>query len=177
LKSGNHSEAIKYFQKALEINPDDTQALNNLGLTFTQLGKLDEAMSYFNDSLKKNPNNLSALSNIATSYIALGKIKEGINYYDKILSIYPNDVFSLHGKASALYRLGKHDESLEPCNKALKLNPKFPNVWYLKGLILGKTEKKEKGFFGKFRINESEKCLKKALELGYEKTDSGIYCD
>ena len=42
-KIGNYEEAIKCYSYALQIDPNDIPALNNIGLTFLKMGRIDEA--------------------------------------------------------------------------------------------------------------------------------------
>ena len=60
--------AMKYYDQAAKINPDDNIALNNIGASLMQLGRIAEAKKYFWDAIKiKNnyPNTHYALAIIA----------------------------------------------------------------------------------------------------------------
>ena len=43
------------YQKALEINPDYPEALNNLGLMLNHQNEFQEAETYFRKALEINP--------------------------------------------------------------------------------------------------------------------------
>jgi len=60
--------AMKYYNKSLEINPNDNIAINNIGANLMQLGKTGEAKKYFDKALEINPdypNTYFALSMVA----------------------------------------------------------------------------------------------------------------
>ena len=59
---GNYSEAIKYFDKALSINPNYTYALDAKGVILSTQGHYSEAIKYFDKALAVNPNYMYALS-------------------------------------------------------------------------------------------------------------------
>ena len=46
----------RYFDKALQIDPNDTDALNSKGDALINLGKYDEAIQYFDKALQVDPN-------------------------------------------------------------------------------------------------------------------------
>jgi len=48
--------AMKYYEKAIENNPKDGIALNNVGANLMQLGKTAEAIPYFEKAIELNPN-------------------------------------------------------------------------------------------------------------------------
>ena len=54
----NYSEAIKYYDKALEINPNYLVTLSNKGVDFLYQDDYSEAIKYFDKALEINPNDL-----------------------------------------------------------------------------------------------------------------------
>ena len=56
-ENGNYTEAIAYFDKALEIDPNNAAVLNNKGNAIVKQGNPYAAISYFNKALKIDPNN------------------------------------------------------------------------------------------------------------------------
>jgi protein O-mannosyl-transferase len=65
LRQGRINDAISHCQEAVRIQPNDTDAQNNLGLAFLQLGDEADALIHFEQSLGSNPNNLNARCNLA----------------------------------------------------------------------------------------------------------------
>ena len=55
LKQSRHSDAKKNFQKALNINARNQDALNNLGAMYNELGKYDDAIKYLQMLLDRSP--------------------------------------------------------------------------------------------------------------------------
>ncbi len=52
LKSENYDYAIKYFEEAIEINPDDEKAYRQLGQVYIEMGNYDKAVSVFQEGYK-----------------------------------------------------------------------------------------------------------------------------
>ena len=44
---GKYKEALKCYDKALELDPNDPRTLNNKALTLSDLGRHDEAIQLF----------------------------------------------------------------------------------------------------------------------------------
>jgi tetratricopeptide (TPR) repeat protein len=77
---GQYDEAIRSYQKAVEINrelaaPSGWPALN-LGILLAKLGRLDEAEGYLNESLRANPN-------LAQTHYQLGVVLEKKNRVER----------------------------------------------------------------------------------------------
>ena len=47
--------ALKYYEQAAKLNPEDNIALNNIGANLMQLGRKEEAKEYFARAIKLNP--------------------------------------------------------------------------------------------------------------------------
>jgi tetratricopeptide (TPR) repeat protein len=62
---GNYSGAMKYIDKALQIDPNFIYALNTKGLVLYNLGRYGEAISYYDKALAIDPNLVEALKNKA----------------------------------------------------------------------------------------------------------------
>src|SRR6187200_2747111 len=60
--SGNHAQAIQYYDKALAIDPNDFDALNNKGNALDSLGNYTQAISYYDKVLDMDPNDVDALN-------------------------------------------------------------------------------------------------------------------
>ncbi|MDQ6724371.1 MAG: tetratricopeptide repeat protein, partial [Thermoproteota archaeon] len=60
---GNHTEALKYYDKDLAINPNDTKVLNNKGVALNSLGNYTGAIKYYDKALAINPNDVNTLNN------------------------------------------------------------------------------------------------------------------
>ena len=61
--------ALKYYDQALLVNPNDYITVNNIGANLLQQGKIEEAKKYFWDAMKIN-------NSYPNTHFALGKIAE-----------------------------------------------------------------------------------------------------
>ena len=157
--SGNFTQAINYYDRALNIDPNHTNALTDNGEALGNLGIAQESIVYFDKVLKIDPDNVPALNDKGISLADLGKYGEAIVYFDKSLKINgsnihamsnktrvfyalgryevskiePNDVFALNHKGKALFSLEKYAEASYLFDKALAV---LPVIQVGKGLIL-----------------------------------------
>ncbi len=62
-KLNEHDEAIKAYDKAIEINPQDSDAWYNKGVALDKLDKSDEAIKAYDKAIEINPQNSDAWYN------------------------------------------------------------------------------------------------------------------
>lgn len=77
-EQGHLDEAIREFQAALRIAPDDAGVHLNLGGAYGQQGRLDEAIREFQAALRINPNYAEAHYSLGMVYRQQGRLDEAI---------------------------------------------------------------------------------------------------
>ena len=53
---GHNNDAIKFYEKAIEINPKCWRAYNNMGLCYKELGDKVKALELLNKAIEIEPN-------------------------------------------------------------------------------------------------------------------------
>jgi len=101
----NILDAMRYLEKALEIDPSNVDILNNMGITFGLLGKYNDAIQLYDKILELMPANSNASNNKANSLYHLGHLEDAILWYDKTLEIEPKHNDAKHNKKIVLEEL------------------------------------------------------------------------
>jgi len=84
-------EAIRYYQQALDIRPDDNDVRTDMGTAYYYSGFPDKALDQFNVVLKKSPNYPNTLFNLGIVRRDAYKDKAGaLAAWDKLLKNNPN---------------------------------------------------------------------------------------
>jgi len=58
--TGKYEEALRCYEEAVSIDPNEPGLWNKTGITLRSLGRYDEAVECFNKSLKISPRDLDA---------------------------------------------------------------------------------------------------------------------
>jgi Flp pilus assembly protein TadD len=77
LAAGDLTEATKLFKQAVKLQPDDTDALNNLAVCYLQSGEFDKADALLRKVLELNEKYRGADLNIGAGYILKGEPAAG----------------------------------------------------------------------------------------------------
>ena len=130
------NQALRIFDQALTLNPDDTRALNYRARTLEGLGRLDEALKSLDRSLAVDPNNAADWRNRGLALRKLGRIEDALGSFDTALRLRPDFTDVLIKKASALDALERREDALECVERALQQAPN--HIWALntRGMIL-----------------------------------------
>jgi tetratricopeptide (TPR) repeat protein len=100
----NQTELINY----LNNNPDDMDALTELGITYMYQDNLETALGIFEDVLANEPNHEGARYNLASANFSQGDYDRAIENADVIIKNNPaySQAYMLKGYA---YGIGKND--------------------------------------------------------------------
>ena len=141
---GDYNQAIEYYQKVLQLNPNLAEAYYNLGLAYGSLGQYQKAIEYFQKSIQLDPNLAEAYYFLGNAYVRLGQYQQAIEYYQKSLQLNPNDASAYNNLGLAYRKIGQYQKAIEYCQKALQLDPNFAKAYYNLGvayLNLGQYQK------------------------------------
>ncbi len=80
-RKGDYSEAVKYLQKALEMDPNFAEAANHLGYMWAERGEnLERARELIERAVKAEPKNEAYLDSLAWVLFKLGKPREALPF-------------------------------------------------------------------------------------------------
>jgi len=124
-KQENYEDAILYFDRVLEMDPENEIAMNNKGVALRKLGKYQEAEACFDKVLAKNDTNASVWYNKSFVQFKLGRFEEALTSFDRTLDLDPGNATAWNGKGKVLQKLGRQAEADECFATAKELG--FPS--------------------------------------------------
>ena len=81
-------EALVSFHKAIDLNPENAHAQNNLGIIYLDgLADAQEALEYFENAIEINPNYTLAYFNAGRASQEMGFINDAANYYQMAIDL------------------------------------------------------------------------------------------
>ncbi|WP_300368809.1 tetratricopeptide repeat protein [Brachyspira sp.] len=111
--NNQYEMAIKYFDEALDIQPNNSEAIKYKAFCFVNIGNFDEAISSMNDVLKKFPDDSLLNYNLGRAYKGREDYKTAIRYYS---NSYKDKEYSV----KSLYEMGLCYIKLENIELAIK---------------------------------------------------------
>jgi len=150
-----YPEAIKHYKKALELDPNDSAILSNLGSSLNSIGANHDALIALKKALKINPNIPEYWYNAGNILCDLEKSEESLIYYEQSVKLKPGYYQAHNNFGRALFDLKRYEESLIYFNKTLNINPHFPECLINKGEALRELK----------RYDEAIACYDKAYSL------------
>jgi tetratricopeptide (TPR) repeat protein len=155
VEAGKVTEAIKYFEKAIEVTPDYYLPYADLGIISLQQKDLSGAEKSFTKSLSLNPNNPFISQELAKIYLNRGDLDRASGVINGGLKFTPGEPSLLFLKAHLLTRKGELQEPLEIYRDLIRVDPSSYANWFNYGAVLARLG----------RTSEAENALQQAINI------------
>ena len=146
--NGSYEDAISAYNKAIEIDPQNSTIWRSIAIAFRDYGKFPLAIEAYGRAAELNPQE-KGIWNIQGFLLSeLGRYSEANEAYDKAIQADPESAGAWGNKAEALDNMGRHDEAVRAYEKSIEIsdnttnaNPTDSNSWAGRGYVLMKIGK------------------------------------
>jgi putative GTP pyrophosphokinase len=137
------SEAIAFYSRILELNPDD--AIRSLiykhrGMAFFARSHYEEAVEDFSKSLELDPRSYKAAYYRGIVCSVIERYIPAIESFDTSLAINPYQPYCLYRRGQAYYHLEDYPRALADCEAALALEPENEALKKFRQMLLHKLK-------------------------------------
>jgi len=135
--SKNNEKAAEAFEKAIEINPKEIGAYNELAIVYTRMGKpekAEEVMSRIKEIGSQNPD---IFYNLGVNYYNSKNFKKAADEFQKALDIKPDYALAHKYLGFASFNCGETERAVLHLKKYLELSPDASDKNDIEQLIKG----------------------------------------
>ena len=118
----NIDEAINNYNKAIELNPNFTEAYFNKGICLSNQQKKEEAIEVFNKAIEIVNNDAELYLNRGYCYFSLKNFRKALKDFNKAIELRPNFSEAYCRKAACYQEMKKEQEALLEYKHAIKIN-------------------------------------------------------
>jgi tetratricopeptide (TPR) repeat protein len=189
-KMHENEKAVNCFKKMVLKNPEELNALINLGTLYTSMKNFDSARHYLQRAESASGNDARIINATAMLFAESGDRERALEWIDRALEADPDEPYYLNNKGYILLQLNRNDEAIAYIDQSIASDPyngwayRNKGIYYLKKenfvdalRLLRMAEKIDPaveglqywlGYALLKNDNEEEGCnyLKKALRLG-----------
>lgn len=140
----NNEQALKAYQNACDLKPDNLQYQNAKAELLQLLGMNEEAMRIYQKTDMKP--NVELFYNHAVGYYNAGDYKKALKNFQEALKIDPGHLESVYGLGLVYYSQNDYVRALQSFETVARINPKFNKVYYDIGVIHSQNAEYDKAF-------------------------------
>jgi len=130
--------AMKFYDRALEIDPNYSKAWYNKGVLYHKKGDAVNAMKCYECAIEIKPNYAEAWYNKGGLYHKQGDTENAMKCYECAIEIKPNYAKAWYNKGGLYHKQGDAVNAMKCYDRALVINPNDAKAWFNKGLLYHK---------------------------------------
>lgn len=154
-QAGHLHESEVLFQKILQTEPNNPDALHLLGLIADEAGKHEVAVDLISRALKFAPNFVEAHINLGSALQEQGELAEAVESFNRAIKINPSIAVAHNNLGNALHKQGKLAEAVDSLHEAIRIEPGNVMAHNNLGVVLQKQG----------NLAEAAKSYQKAISL------------
>jgi len=132
---GGKEEAMRFYTRAIAMQPDYTQALDHLAKLFQDSGNYKMAVEIYDRLLHFHPKFVSAYLNMGMIFNALGDKSKARQFYLKVIALDPENGSAYFDLGYLSESQGELQEAISYYEKAIDTTPKNAEAYYNLGNV------------------------------------------
>jgi tetratricopeptide (TPR) repeat protein/glycosyltransferase involved in cell wall biosynthesis len=139
--NGELAAAEQIYRQVLQQQPDQTDALNVLGVILCQTKRYEEAIAYLRHLIHLQPNFAEAWGNLGGALQELGELEEAIACYQRSLQLNSANSNVHQNLSVALLDLNRPETAVHHAKQVVAAKPDSSNAYYNLGFALRRSNR------------------------------------
>ena len=131
--SGQIQNALKAYNRSVEINPKYATGQLNVGAMYSKLFQWDKAYKSYTLAISADSNYTKAYYNRGITSYTLEKNESAISDYNKAIALDKKYKTAYFGRASCYHRLGRYSEAIVDYTSAIELDSAYSDGYFYRG--------------------------------------------
>ncbi len=128
---------LSRWNRAIDQNPQDSEAYYRRGLIFAIQGQHQQAIADFSKAIELNPQHAQAYHQRGLSYIKLERYTQAIRDLQKVVEQEPKNAQAYHSRGFAYLQLFDYGQAIRDFSRALEFDPKDTDAYLNRGQAYG----------------------------------------
>jgi len=158
LNAGQYAQAISMLEGLLQANPNDHMALYNLGMVFSDHGRLVEARDLLTRATEHSPNHANSWTALGIAVARANDIDSAKAALERSIALEPNNPYALRTLGSLHAMKGDNLQAIESLRTAKQFAPNDPITLLTLAQVLLKED-------AHGHVDEADALLKNLLKL------------
>jgi len=129
-RNGDIQQAQRQYQRILQVEPSQPEALHALGVIAFQLKKYDTASNLIGNAIENKPNVPQFHYNLGLVFILLKREEKAIQVFEKAIEINPDYAEAYYNLGLALKKQRQFEKAVLNFKHVMKLTPDDADAYY-----------------------------------------------
>ena len=139
-----YDEAISNFDKAIELDPDNSVIYVKRGDAYDEKKQPEQALADFNRAIDLDPKNSMAYRGRGLVHHTKKRLDEALADYNKAIELDPNNAKAYNSRGSYYRDKKRYDEALTNYSRAIELDPNYSSAYNNRANVFREREQLDK---------------------------------
>jgi len=139
------NKALKYSQKALQLDPNSSAAWRTIGDIYYAQGIYDKAIFNYQGAIKLTPNDADSYNNLGNAYFYNQDMEHAITSYEQAVRLDTTFAIAFNNVGACYYLKKDFPKAIADYQKAVKLDSTYSNAYKNLGNIYTSLKQYDKG--------------------------------
>jgi serine/threonine-protein kinase len=121
--TGRYEDALNEFQRALQLDPVNSDAYRGLARTYVALGKIVKAEATYKKAIKLRPSYWAGYENLGWFYYSYGRYAEAERMFSRVTELTPDNARGYYSLGAMYYLTGHYDSAASLFEKSIAIEP------------------------------------------------------
>ncbi len=132
--TGEYEKAIDSFERAIEIDPINSDAFRGIARAYEQIGEFDEAESVYKRAIRLRPSYWVGYNLLGGFYYRRAQYENAIEQYRRVTELTPDNIAGYVNLGAIYFELDQWDKARQYFERALEFGPNYA-IYYNLGTI------------------------------------------
>ena len=133
---GRREKALQSYDRALALQPRNSEALVNRGAALNDMNRFEEAVATYDRAIQLNAAYPPAHSNRGLALHGLKRYEEAVQAHDRAIALKRDYADAYANRGASLFELKRYDEALASYDRALAINGRDAEAQFNRGNVL-----------------------------------------
>ncbi|MFH2055686.1 MAG: tetratricopeptide repeat protein, partial [bacterium] len=129
-EAGDLASAEEYYRKALAVDPELPESLNDLAMLLAYQGRYDEAIQLLERGVANDPGSRVTRFNLASFYVEVGRLDEAVTLFSRFLEEWPSEIEAWNKLGNIYFRRGDYGSALNCFERTTALDSSYVDGYY-----------------------------------------------
>jgi tetratricopeptide (TPR) repeat protein len=134
-QNGYWKDPTTFYERTSRFAQNSPVVYNNLGITYSDDGRIEEAIESFKKALRINPQYAEAYYNLGVTYMNSDNRKDAIDAFNKTVEIEPAYKHAYNNLGGIYRSEGMNDKALNMYHRAIEIDDGYADAHYNMGVI------------------------------------------
>lgn len=120
-----YDQAVRELNQARQLDANDSDIPNLMGLAYLRAGMMDAARSCFKRAIRLDPANARPYNNIGAIYHVKEQYKSAIKFYKKAIEKDPAFLLAYYNLGNAYFARKKYLQAIDTMHKIVQIDPDY----------------------------------------------------